>query len=451
MVRNIKVAAAVAAVLASGSALASQPSPASAAAPAVALFIAGSSAAKNAVLGALETNICGGSFSLFSSSGDTNFFAVSCTPAASTGLPSANGSNIFTIWYRDEGGSVTGALPLVTGATINQLSLAGATGSAGSYTVAVAGSSGTNGIDDSFASGVAKQPVQFGITDVEPGALILDNYPSAYKPSVYGKATAGQLGNLTATTLFDQVFGIFVNTSGGAFSASETGGQGKAPGQPNTLNLPKDSIANILQGNVANWNAVSDTNGNAVTATSQPIQIVNREQGSGSRTATSIFFTDDECSATATTIAESTGGTADFFSTGNVLAAANGIPGSITYASIDNAGSTSFPNLTLVNINGVVPSQLAAAAGEYGDWFEATGVTGANFSSLTADQQGLITDLIAAFQTQATAPNTADILAIPGNSTNTAALPISGTLANKILVNSYTRSGVSCNAPITAL
>jgi hypothetical protein len=70
---------------------------------------------------------------------------------------------------------------------------------------------------------------------------------------------------------------------------------------------------------------------------------------------------------------------------------------------------------------------------------------------LTADQQGLITDLIAAFQTQATAPNTADILAIPGNSTNTAALPISGTLANKILVNSYTRSGVSCNAPITAL
>ena len=153
MVRNIKVAAAVAAVLASGSALATQPTPASAAAPAVALFIAGSSAAKNAVLGALETNVCGGSFSLFSSSGDTNFFAVSCTPAASTGLPSANGSNIFTIWYRDEGGSVTGALPLVTGATINQLSLAGATGSAGAYTVAVAGSSGTNGIDDSFASG----------------------------------------------------------------------------------------------------------------------------------------------------------------------------------------------------------------------------------------------------------------------------------------------------------
>ena len=150
-----------------------------------------------------------------------------------------------------------------------------------------------------------------------------------------------------------------MNTSGGAFSASETGGQGKAPGQPNTLNLPKDSIANILQGNVANWNAVSDTTGAAVTAASQPIVIVNREQGSGSRYRDLNFLhgLTNAASSTATTIAESTGGTADFFSTGNVLAAANGIPGSITYASIDNAGSSSFPNLTLVNVNGVVPGQ----------------------------------------------------------------------------------------------
>ena len=445
MVRNIKVAAAVAAVLASGSALATQPTPASAAAPNVSVYIAGSSAAKNAVLGALETNICSGSFSLFSSSGDTNFFAVSCTPTA-TALPntSANGTNIFTIWYRDEGGSVTGALPLVSGAQINQLALAGATGSAGAYTVAVAGSSGTNGIDDSFASGVSKQSVQFGITDVEPSALIGDNYPSAYKSSVYGKATPAQLGALSATTLFDQVFGIFVNTNSSAFSSAEKAGQGTANG---TLNLPAQTITNILQGASVNWDDVPDTNGNAVTSTSLPIVIVNREQGSGSRTATSIFFTQDECNKAATSIAESTGGTADFFSTGNVLAAANGIPGSITYASIDNAGSTSFPNLTLVQVNGVTPSQLAAAAGEYGDWFEATGVTGANFGSLSADQQAVISFLISAFQTQASAPNTADILAIPGNSTNNAALPVSGTLANKIYVNPFSRGGVSCNTP----
>lgn len=449
MVRNIKVAAAVAAVLASGSALANQPTPASAAAPAIGLYIAGSSAAKNAVLAAIEgPTVCGNSFSLFSSTGDTNFFAVSCTPLASTGLPSANGSNIYTIWYRDEGGSVTGALPLVSGSQINQLSLAGATGSAGSYTVAVSGSSATNGIDDSFGSGVFKAPVQFGITDVEPTALVGDNYPSAYKSSVYGKATPAQLANLSPTTLFDQVFGIFVNTNSSAFTTAEKAGQGTANG---TLNLPAETITNILQGNSNNWNDVPDTTGAAVTASSLPIVIVNREQGSGSRTATSIFFTSDECNKGAVSIQESTGGTADYFSTGNVLSAANGIPGSITYASIDNAGSTSFPNLTLVQVNGVTPSQLAAASGEYGDWFEATGVTGPNFSSLSADQQQLITDLTGAFQTQATAPNTPDILAIPGNSTNNASLPVSGTLANKIYVNPFSRAGLSCNSPASFL
>lgn len=445
MVRNMKVAAAVAAILASGAALATQPTPASAAAPAVGLYIAGSSAAKNAILGALETNLCGGSYSLFSSSGDTNFFAVSCTPASGV-TSGATGSAIFTIWYRDEGGSVTGALPLVSGSSINQLLLTSATGSAGSYTVSVPGSSATNGIDDSFASGVVKEPVQFGITDVEPAVLIHDNYPSAYKSSVYGKASASQLAGLTATTLFDQVFGIFVNTNSAAFGSTETGGQGKAPPNANTLNLPKDTITNILAGNTTDWNTASDTNGNAVTSSSQPIVIVNREQGSGSRTATSIFFQQDICNAAASPIAESTGGTADFFSTGNVLAAANTVPGSITYASIDNAG-TSYPNLTLVYIDGVVPTALNAAAGTYGDWFEATGVTGS--ASLSGNQTALINYLTSAFQTQSTAPNSVDVLANPIY--NTAAFPISGTLANKIYVNSYSRVGSSCNTPVNAL
>ncbi len=446
MVRNTKIAAAIAAVLATGSALAGQPSPASAAAPFVGLYVAGSSAAQNAILGALETGICGNSYSLFSSTGNTNFFAVSCTPATNPSLPGANGTNIFTIWYRAEGGSVVGALPLVTGANIAQLSLAGASGSGGSYSVAVGGSSATNGIDDSF-TGVFKAPVQLGITDVEPAALVVNNYPSAYKTSVYGHATAAQLGSLTATTLFDQVFGIFVNTNSPAFSAAEKAGQGTATA---SLSLPFESITNILQGNSTDWSHVPDTSGNAV-GTTLPILIVNREQGSGSRTSTDIFFTDDHCSSAATAIAESTAGTADYFSTGNVLAAANGIPGAVTYASIDNAGSTKYPNLTLVAVNGVQPSNLNAASGEYGDWFEATAVTGANFSSLTTDQKGLVRLLISSFQTESTAPQSVQVLAIPGNSTNAASLPVSGTASGKIYINGFTRGGVSCNSPVSLL
>jgi len=181
MVRNITVAAAVASVLASGAAMAQlQPTPAQAASPVVGLYIAGASAPRPAILAALEKSplFCNGTYSLFSSTGDTNFYAVSCAPTAATGLPGANGTNVFTIWYRDEGGSVVGSLPLVSGSQINQLSLAGASGSAGSYTVAVAGASATNGIDDSFASGVFKAPVQAGVVDQEPTVYTGANYPS---------------------------------------------------------------------------------------------------------------------------------------------------------------------------------------------------------------------------------------------------------------------------------
>ncbi len=448
MNRNLKVAAAVAAVLASSASMAQlAPTPASAAAPVVGLYISGSSAAKNAVLGAIEgADVCGGTYSLFSSTGDTNFFAVSCAPLASTGLPSANGSNIYTIWYRDEGGSVTGALPLVSGSLINQMSLAGATGS-NPYTVSIGGSSATNGIDDSFTGGVFKAPVQMGITDVEPAALINDNYPSAYKSSVYGTATPSQLAGLTATTIFDQVFGLFVNTSAAGFTSAEKAAQGTAFAGTASLNLPLETLTNVLSGNIVNWNDAEDTTGATVTTASTPIVVINREQGSGSRTATSLFFTNDECVKGVTSIHESTHGTGDFFSTGNVLSAANGVAGSITYASIDNAGSSSWPNLTLVAVNGVTPSNLAAANGEYGDWYEATVVTGANYSSLSADQQALITALTGAFQTTSTAPHATDILTIPLY--NSAAYPPSSTGdttggGKEIYVNPFTRGGVSC-------
>jgi len=141
-----------------------------------------------------------------------------------------------------------------------------------------------------------------------------------------------------------------VNTTSSAFSPAEKLDQGTATA---SLYLSRQTIGAILQGNQANWNDVPDTSGNAVTTASLGITIVNREQGSGSRTATDIFFTGDHCTTPGqTAIAESTGGTADYFSMGDLLAAANTIPGAITYATIDYAGSSSYPNLTLVAVDG---------------------------------------------------------------------------------------------------
>jgi hypothetical protein len=400
-----------------------------------------------------SASFCGGSYSIFSSTGDTNFYAVSCTPAASTGLPSANGTNVFTIWYRDEGGSVVGALPLVSGSSINQLALAGATGSAGVYTAAVGGTSATNGIDDSFTGAVSPQPVQMGLTDQEPSVYTGNNYPSAYKVSAYGHATAAQLANLSATTTFDLVYGIFVNTnsSPSVFSSAQNTGHGTGNA---TLSLTRAEVGAILQGLDGNWTDVGDTSGNAITTTSQAITIVNREQGAGVRAAADLFFTGDHCTTpTQDPIKESTGGTADYFSTGNVLAAANTIPGAITYASIDNA-NTSYPNLTLVNVDGITPSNLNAAIGLYSDWYEANVVTGPNFSSLSADQQALINAMISAFQAIGTTASSVAVVANP--SYNSVSYPISGTGVvpnggtKTVYVGEFTRNGNSCNDPFPA-
>ena len=109
------IAAGVAAALAGGYAQAAAPTIAQAAAATQTLVIAGSSAAKNAVLGEIENNICGGSANtlLVSSTGGTkNFFALSCnTAVAISGITTGS---LVTFYYRTEGGSVVGALPIVS-------------------------------------------------------------------------------------------------------------------------------------------------------------------------------------------------------------------------------------------------------------------------------------------------------------------------------------------------
>jgi hypothetical protein len=462
MNRKTTIAAAVAAVIGagvSGQVLAT-PTIAQALNPTTVLYIAGSSAAKNAVLNAIEINICGGASNalIFSSTGDTNFFAVSCAALASTAITGANGTNVFTIYYRDEGGSVVGALPVVSKQPIAQLDLSKATCTGNVCTVSVPGSAAANGLDDSFASGVVKQPVQLGITDVEPSRFILDNFPSAYKTAVYGTASPAQLAALNATPIFQQVFGVFVNTSGPGFSAAQQACQGKPASSTQTcLSLSKSTITNLLQGNTGDWSQASDINGNPVTSSSQTVTVVNREAGSGSRTATSIYFTGDECVGGTTSIFDPAGANGDFFSTGNVLSAANSTPGSITYASIDNAGPGS-PNLTLVAVNGIPATNLTAAQGQYDFWFEATAV--GPIAGLTASQNSLAGFLVNAFQNENTAPHAVDILAIPGagSSSNPPSLPVSGTVdtgptgtATPIFVNPFTRGGVSCSAPLNAI
>jgi hypothetical protein len=450
------VAAAVAAVLAGGSAFA-QPTISQINAVPVAntLNIAGSSAIKTALLNNIYTNFCAGgkaaATTITSNGTNKNFTGISCTPASGA----ATNSGIYNIWVRVEGGSVSGYLPTVNNVAIKQIN--GPTLTANPITIN--GASTGNGVDDSFSvsagGSLVAQKVDLGIGDVEPKALIGNNYPTAYSTAVWGNQNQSGMFGKSAVPLVDEVYAVYVNESG-------VSNGGTSPFTENPLVLSQQTVAAILTHGLKNWSQVTDINGNAV-ASAFPITIVNREAGSGSRAATDILLVGDGCSSAgkAAKLFDAAGAT-DYFSTGDVMTAASSITGAITYATIDNdfanGGSTSFPNMVMVNLNGVVPSNLNAASGNYPFWVEASFVDN---SSVTGADETAIQTIISSLQNQATTSSIQDINAIPdltlygtttqvnnvvhANASKSALVPSGGSIT--VYINPYTRNDVTCSTP----
>src|SRR5258708_38663697 len=103
-------------------------------------------------------------------------------------------------------------------------------------------------------------------------------YPLAVLRPNPGGAT---LGALSTKPLFQQVFGMYINTAGI---------NGGATGQ--VLNLSRATVGQILAGNYADWSAGPSATGGQVSSTSQAITAVNRGAGSGSRSGASIYALD---------------------------------------------------------------------------------------------------------------------------------------------------------------
>jgi hypothetical protein len=439
MNRTITVAAAVAAVLGSGSALAQTVFTGVPAANTI--NIMGSSAIKNALLATIENNFCGGSFTAATSNGtNTNFLGVNCTPASGK----ASHSGPYNIFIRYEGGSVSGYLPIVNNKGVKEI------GSITSLPIVINGASTGNGTDDSFqfASGGSFATVipDLAIGDVEPKALIGSNYPSAYSTAVWGPVNNAGMFGLSSTGLVNEVYALFVNESSGFTE--------------NPLNLSIPMVAQILEKNITNWSQVTDVNGNSVGTGA--IKLVNRENGSGSRAATDILLVGDTCGAGGKASNTIPNTATQYFATGDVLAAANSTAGAITYATIDNAyGSqaTKTPNMVMVNLNGVAPSNLAAASGTYPFWVEAQFI---NNAANTGADSAAVNSIVTALQGQTTTASLQDINVIPlisaadgsgtlnatvhSTASSNGATPTGGSVP--VYINPYTRQGVTCNNPV---
>jgi hypothetical protein len=462
MQKHHLIAAAVATAIASGYAVA-QPALSSAAAPTVSLVIAGSSAAQPGISAALTTDICGTAASTLSmrsgasSAANKNFYAYSCNtvhdiPAAGGGTDIPSGT-LITVWYRTEGGSVVGALPIAAQHNILRLDLTNSTctASGATGTCTVTGVTATNGPSDSWVGAVTEDAVQLGVTDVEPSQLVGEDSPQkspygsapasvAYKSSAFGAATATQMGNLSTVALYQQVFGLAVNTSGETFSS---------------VDLDRSTAANILAGNITDWSKVLDhTTGAAVSSVSAPITVVNREFGSGTRTGANIYFF-GYCQGGAGSSYISASNSLNY-STSDDVTATNATPGAITYTAIDQiqngAGPTTYPNLVLAKIDGNSPSNLNAALGTYDYWFEATMVPNTTAIGTGNQAATLVNYLETSVPQLANAAHSPAVNVIPGYAGNTAAFPTPSnngqTGTSEVYTSQYTRGGNSCAAPI---
>jgi hypothetical protein len=439
------IAAAVAIATSAGTAYAAVPTLAQAITATTAgdyVVIAGSSAAQTAVGNAIGVDLCGGTANelTISSTGNKNFFAYSCSLAHAVG--SIASGTIVTFYYRSEGGSVVGALPIATGYHPKRLNLSDAscTASGSTGTCAVTGTTATNGPGDSWTGAVTPDAVMLGITDVEPAQLTGLDYPSNYTPGVWGTATASEMAGLAKAVIIQQVFGLAVNTSGMTLNSANNG----------AVNLSRESAANILSGNYSDWAHVPDAlTGNPITTNSPSIVHVDREPGSGTRTATNIYFLGYQC-GTANAIISGSGETLNY-STSDELTLANNTPGSISYASIDNLlppKNTAYTNLVLATLNGVVPSTLAAAAGQYDFWYEATALNNPANTGASAALASYLVDGTTGMGAIAYAPSQKDINVVPNLYGNTGTVPLTqGTQSYAVYVNPYHRSGDSCNVP----
>jgi ABC-type phosphate transport system substrate-binding protein len=469
---NSRIAAAVSAAIgltAAAGAFAG-PTPTVANGAAHRIFVAGSSAAAAGFINYVENQLCTGGWSTFNTpttaAGLPDFRAVSCSTSANAAVFK---NSTLTVWYRAEGGSAIGVLPVLNGTAIKQLDLGsaaaacavvGTTGTNTAYScTGVTGTASVNGTADSWGGAVLAQNIDVGVSDLEPSVFGTLTGSSAHAVAGGGNHDAfgtystvltgatnqkvSDINNkLTTTPIFQQVFGFAVSTGLGI------------------TDLPKAQIAAIFDGAVTDWSNVGKSDNTRVKTTPTTIIVCNREVGSGTRAAADIFLNGTGCSNVGAAAKlqdfDGVGGQpANNLQTFAELDCVNTHANAIGYASIDNLTAAkiaaTWPAINALAVDGVVPSLNAAGLGAYEFVFEA-----AVNRDLTPSTDGLAfyNAVAPALQDVNTTSTSAQVLAIPNldvNGDNVATVPLSkGTVApnTNVPVSDFTRGANSCT-PLT--
>ena len=451
----IAVAGALSAGVATSASAAAAPTAAQAAAATFQLVIAGSSAIRDALAADIQANLCtaANAMSLFKANAGDNpdIRAYSCT----AGAGSFAGS-VVTIYERSEGGSVTGVAPIVNPTvTIARLDLSASgncnqAASGNPVICNVNGAIAGNGLTDTWSiagstvTGVVKDFVQLGISDLPPPAFINENWGTDYN-FIGAKPTQATLKKVNSVQLIEQTFGYAVNTTG------------ITPAPSGVIQLSQNAIADIFAGNYTDWSTVPNATGTGTVSTaSVAIKLCNREPGSGTRTGTSIFLEGaSNCNPSQKTIFDShdcapNSAATDCFTTTDERACITGNNGSIGYISIDNFSKFTAPVLPVAIGNAsapVAPTSTQSALGQYAYIFEAT--ANQHPTRYTGNAKTVGDFLISLLQDITTTATTAQVSAIPGlTANNTPTIPLTHNAAGTVPVSDFSKLGDVCSRPL---
>ena len=301
-------------------------------------FLSGATASDSAIKSFVKSDLCAaGTYDIYQDivgSGTTavkagNWFTMTCTLNSAAPVPSSLFGHNVIIHKRTKIGSIYGVYPIALNSYVEFLNVRSDRGSgacvadtaANTYNCTVATSPSVlrdvprhagNGDECDYQTAAPANPASTGVAiTVAAGLDTLCRRASMGSSDVeaemfqgvnltnftgdnFTKLTSTQLGQLTRSRAFGQLFGVAV--SNGVWTALQAAqgltGAPAADGS-NWPSLSRDTIRNIVKGNVATWSAA--VAGAGVPSTIDQINVCRREQGSGSQASSNQFFLNYPC------------------------------------------------------------------------------------------------------------------------------------------------------------